>query len=67
MNDKAEMDLLREKIAQTVAEKEAFKQAIENGKVSARTGLRDLAELDAGLSVLDSRFKKLWDNSHEDD
>jgi hypothetical protein len=61
MSDKAEMDQLREEIAQTVTEKEALKQAIESGKIPARTGLRDLAELDAGLSVLDSRFKRLWD------
>lgn len=64
MSDKAEMARLRDEIAQTVAKKEALKQSIETGKISARSGLRELTELDAGLSLLDSQFKRLWDESH---
>ena len=58
MNDKAEMDRLRAEITQTVARKEALKQSIETGKIPARRGLRELTELDVGLSVLDSQFKQ---------
>jgi predicted nuclease with TOPRIM domain len=64
MSDIKEIDRLREEIARTVKRKEALKQSIEAGKVPARNGLRELAELDAGLSVLDSQFKRLWDESH---
>jgi hypothetical protein len=63
MRDNAEMDRLRDEIAQTVARKEALKQSIETGKIPARKGLRELTELDSGLSLLDSQFKRLWDES----
>jgi hypothetical protein len=57
------MNQLREQIAQTVAQREALKLAIENGSLPARKGLRELVEVDVRLSVLDSRFKRLWDSA----
>ena len=62
MTDIEEMNQLREQIAQTVAQRDALKLAIENGSTPARTGLRELIDVDARLSGLDSRFKCLWDD-----
>lgn len=61
MTDAEEMNRLREQIAQTVSHRDALKAAIANGDVPARKGLRDLIEVDARLSELDSRFKQFWD------
>jgi chromosome segregation ATPase len=64
MTDTEEMSQLREQIAQTVAQRDALKLAIENGSTPARNGLRELIEVDARLSALDSRFKHLWDSAN---
>jgi hypothetical protein len=64
MTDNEEMNHLREKIALTVAQRDALKLAIENGSTPAREGLRELIEVDARLSSLDSRFKQLWDSAN---
>lgn len=61
MSDAQELQRLREQIADTVAERDAVKRAIDNGEVPARRGLRELVALDARLSSLDTRFKSLWD------
>ena len=61
MTDGKEISQLREQIAATVAQRDALKLAIENGSMPARQGLRELIEVDARLSALDSRFKRLWD------
>jgi hypothetical protein len=58
------MDQLRDQIAQTAAQRDALKLAIEKGKLSARKGFRELIEVDARLSALDSRFKRLWDEAN---
>lgn len=59
-----EMDRLRLQIAETVKEREAMKQALEQGAVSPTQGLRRLERIDARLSALDSHFKCLWDRAH---
>jgi chaperonin cofactor prefoldin len=63
MTDAQEMNQLRDQIAKTVAQRDALKMAIENASVPARQGLRELNEVDARLSALDSRFKQLWDSN----
>ncbi len=64
MTDAEAMKQLREQIAATVTQRDALKLAIENGSMPARQGLRDLIEVDARLSALDSRFKRLWDDAN---
>jgi hypothetical protein len=64
MTDTEEMKQLRQQIAQTVRQRDALKLAIENASIPARKGLRELIEMDARLSALDSRFKHLWDNTN---
>ncbi len=64
MTDTEEMDQLRVQITQTVAQRDALKLAIENGNMPAKKGLRELVEIDARLSKLDSQFKSLWDNAN---
>lgn len=61
MNEQHRMDELRQQIAQTVARREALKEAQEKGGAAQRSGLRELLEIDAHLSGLDSEFKALWD------
>ena len=61
MTDAEAMKQLREQIAATVTQRDALKLAIENGGMPARKGLKELIEVDARLSTLDSRFKRLWD------
>lgn len=61
MSDAQELQRLREQIRQTVAQRDALKHAIEDGRAPARPGLRELLALDTRLSSLDTRFKTLWD------
>lgn len=61
MNDDQRMNALRSRIAQTVAQRDALKLALERGAIQPRHGLRELMEIDARLSQLDSEFKALWD------
>lgn len=61
MNSRAELDDVRQQIAQVVAHRESLKLAIEKGEIIARKGFRELVRLDARLSKLDSQFKLLWD------
>lgn len=56
-----EMQRLRQRIAEVVAQREAIKQAIESGTLSPARGLRQLEPLDRELSELDSAFKQRWD------
>ena len=64
MTETAELADLKARIAQTFAQREALKQALGNGSVPPRQGFKELAEVDAALSALDSRFKQLWDAQH---
>ncbi|MET0028772.1 MAG: hypothetical protein ABW101_14180 [Candidatus Thiodiazotropha sp.] len=57
----AQLDQLRQQIAEVVAQRDALKQAIEAQQVPASQGLRTLVELDERLSQLDSAFKQGWD------
>ena len=59
--DKVQMAAVRAQIEADVVRRDTLKIAIERGDVTARAGLRELAELDARLSSLDSAFKTLWD------
>lgn len=59
----SQLQQLREQIADTVAQRDALKRAIEDGQLPARTGMRQLVELDTRLSSLDTEFKTLWDTS----
>lgn len=61
MTEIEELADLKARIAQTFARREALKQALSNGSVPPRQGFKELAEVDAALSALDSRFKQLWD------
>lgn len=64
MSNQNEIDQLRAQIAQTVAQRDSLKLALERGTRSVQEGLRELSDLDASLSLLDSRFKLLWDREH---
>jgi len=64
MMHEQEMNRLRTTIAETVSEREALKQALEQGAVSTAGRLRQLETIDTKLSELDSRFKQLWDQSN---
>ncbi len=57
----SELQRLKSRIAEVVAEREALKQAIESGRLGMAEGLRRLEPLDTELSALDSAFKRGWD------
>ncbi len=57
----SELQRLKSRIAEVVAEREALKQAIESGRLGMAEGLRRLEPLDNELSALDSAFKRGWD------
>ncbi|MET0066938.1 MAG: hypothetical protein ABW076_11400 [Candidatus Thiodiazotropha sp.] len=57
----AQLDQLRQQIAEVVAQRDALKQAIETHQIPASQGLRKLTQLDERLSQLDSAFKQGWD------
>lgn len=56
-----EIQGLKVRIAQVWAMREDTKKALESGTTPLREGLRQLEATDRELSVLDSRFKQLWD------
>ena len=61
MSDQDTLQRLREQIADTVAQRDALKHAIEQQTIATRQGLRELEVVDARLSRLDTQFKALWD------
>ncbi|MEB4593194.1 hypothetical protein VSS37_19605 [Candidatus Thiothrix sp. Deng01] len=61
MADTEEMADLRARIATVFARREQLKQAMGEGSIPPRQGFRELENVDAELSALDSRFKQLWD------
>ena len=63
MTDQQTLQQLREQIADTVAQRDALKLAIEQRTLATRQGLQQLEVIDARLSELDTRFKTLWDAS----
>lgn len=64
MPDTEAMTQLKTRIAQVYARREALKQDLTARKAPMRAGLARLAELDAELSELDTRYKTLWDAAH---
>lgn len=56
-----EIERLRNRIAEVVAQREAIKQEIATGALRGTQGLRRLEPLDRELSTLDSAFKQRWD------
>lgn len=61
MTDAEEMDELRKCIAAIFARREQLKQAVGESSILARQSFRELEAVDRELSVLDLRFKQLWD------
>lgn len=59
-----EIERLRNRIAEVVAQREAIKQEIATGTLPGIQGLRRLEPLDRELSTLDSAFKQQWDTQH---
>lgn len=60
-DSETELQQLKARIAEVVAEREALKRAIESGRLGAAEGLRRLELLDNELSALDTAFKRDWD------
>lgn len=56
-----ELQRLKTRIAEVVAERDALKREIEAGRLGPSEGLRRLVRLDAELSALDTAFKQGWD------
>jgi hypothetical protein len=57
-----ELQRLRQRITDLVAQRDALKQAIETGALRPSSeGLRQLESLDQTLSALDTAFKQRWD------
>lgn len=65
MNSDELLNSLRNQIAETVRGRDALKQDIESGSVTAARGLRELVAIDEKLSQLDIRFKQLWDSQKQ--
>lgn len=59
-----QMAQLKQAIAEHYAQREALKKQLEQGQIKTREGLKQLDEIDAALSQLDSTYKKLWDKHH---
>ncbi len=64
MTEAEEMDYLRNRIALVFARRESLKADLETGKLRPHEGFAALENVDAELSVLDLRFKTLWDKQH---
>lgn len=60
-----EIPHLKQRIASVYARREQLKQALELGGLAPRVGFAQLEATDQELSVLDSRFKQLWDAARE--
>jgi SagB-type dehydrogenase family enzyme len=59
--DQQQIQVLKQKIAQTFKQREKLKQQLETGEIKPASGFSQLGKIDAELSELDSSFKTLWD------
>ncbi len=59
--DYKQMQTLKKEIAETVKQREALKQQLEEGLVKPKAGFTELGKIDTKLSQLDTHFKTLWD------
>jgi SagB-type dehydrogenase family enzyme len=59
--DHKQMQVLKQKIAETVKQRETVKQQLESGQIKPKIGFAELGNIDTKLSQLDTRFKTLWD------
>ncbi len=59
--DQQKMQSIKQKIAETVKQRDKLKQQLENGEIKPKTGFTQLGKIDIELSELDSQFKELWD------
>lgn len=59
-----EMQRLKAGITQIWARRESLKQALNEGALLPSQGLRELESVDLELAELDTRFKRLWDETN---